>query len=207
MTPETHDLPVSMLDELGRFDPALMRRLHDRLHRDADAAQLIDVAYRTVDSPVGRLLLAATPLGLVRVAFDRDDQDDVLQHLSDQISPRVLHAPQRLDAAARELDEYFSGRRKSFDLAVDLQLAGGFRRSVLTHLPEIAYGQTASYADIATLAGSPKAVRATGTACAQNPLPIVLPCHRVIRADGSLGGYVGGSETKALLLEFEGTHA
>jgi len=143
----------------------------------------------------------------VRIAFDRDDLDATLQQLSERISPRVLNAPHRLDAAAREIDEYFSGARRSFDLPVDLQLAAGFRRSVLAHLPEIAYGDTASYADIAALAGSPKAVRATGTACAQNPLPIVLPCHRVIRTDGSLGGYVGGPEAKALLLELEELHS
>jgi methylated-DNA-[protein]-cysteine S-methyltransferase len=196
-----------MLDELGQFPPATLQRLRERLHREADAAHLLDVAYRTIDSPVGTLLLAATPQGLVRVAFDRDDQDETLRQLSERISPRVLNAPHRLDTAAREIDEYFSGARRSFDLPVDLQLAVGFRRSVLAHLPEIAYGDTASYADIAALAGSPKAVRATGTACAQNPLPIVLPCHRVIRADGSLGGYVGGPETKALLLELEDLHS
>ena len=115
----------------------------------------------------------------------------------------MLHAPARLDATARELDEYFAGRRHSFDLPLDWQLAHGFRRTVLTHLTDIGYGRTASYAAVAQLAGNPKAVRAVGTACATNPLPVVLPCHRVLRSDGTQGGYVGGPAAKTTLLNLE----
>jgi methylated-DNA-[protein]-cysteine S-methyltransferase len=171
----------------------------------AERAGTLDVSYRVVDSPVGALLLAATPAGLVRVAFATEGHDVVLAELADQVSPRVLHATGRLDDAARQLDEYFAGRRRRFDLAVDLQLAHGFRRAVLVHLPEIPYGETASYRDVATSAGHPQAVRAVGTACARNPVPVVLPCHRVVRHDGSLGQYRGGVETKRMLLALEAT--
>ncbi|SEP66895.1 methylated-DNA--[protein]-cysteine S-methyltransferase [Mycolicibacterium nivoides] len=177
--------------------------LHIRLAAAAQRDGLLDVAYRTVDSPVGPLLLAATEQGLVRVAYAREDHDTVLQHLADQVSPRILHAPARLDTAARELDEYFARTRRTFDLPLDWRLSAGFRSTVLHHLPEIDYGRTASYAAVAALAGSPKAVRAVGTACARNPLPVVIPCHRVVRSDGAMGGYLGGAEAKRLLLELE----
>ena len=178
-----------------------------RLHRDlvvrAAADDLLDVAYRTVDSPVGSLLLARTPAGLVRVAFGVQDHDAVLTALAQQISPRVLEAPGPLDDAARELDEYFAGRRTTFEVPLDLRLLRGFRRDVVLHLTDIGYGQTASYAQVADLAGSPRAVRAVGTACALNPLPLVLPCHRVVRSDGSPGQYAGGSDAKVALLDLE----
>ena len=119
------------------------------------------------------------------------------------VSPRVLRAPGRLDAVARQLDEYFAGRRRTFDVPLDFRLARGFRRAVLAHLPEIGYGRTESYAQVAAAAGSPKAVRAVGTACAKNPLPVVVPCHRVVRSDGSYGGYAGGEEAKRTLLTIE----
>jgi len=180
-----------------------LRRLRQRLITAAQSDGILDVAYRTLDTSIGTLLLAATDAGLVRVAFASEDHDTVLQTLSDRISPRVLHAPARLDAAARELDEYFAGRRHRFDLPLDWQLAHGFRRTVLTHLPGIGYGRTASYAAVAQLAGNPKAVRAVGTACATNPLPVVVPCHRVVRSDGSLGGYLGGVDAKRFLLTLE----
>ncbi|HTT50291.1 MAG TPA: methylated-DNA--[protein]-cysteine S-methyltransferase [Streptosporangiaceae bacterium] len=180
-----------------------LRALHERLAARADAAGLLDVAYRTVDTPVGPLLLAATPAGLVRVAFASEDHDTVLATLAAQLSPRILNAPQRLDDVARELDEYFSGARHRFDLPLDFQLATGFRRAVLRQLPSIGYGQTASYAAVAAAAGRPRAVRAAGTACATNPLPVVVPCHRVIRADGSPGRYRGGLAAKQLLLNLE----
>lgn len=178
-------------------------RLRNELADRADRAGTLDVAYRTVASPVGDLLLAATGRGVVRVAFLHDDEDAVLQGLSDQLSPRVLHAPRRLDGVANELDEYFAGTRHSFSTPVDLSLASGFRRSVLDHLPEIAYGTTASYARVAELAGSPKAFRAVGTACALNPVPIVIPCHRVVKSDGSMGLYAGGIAAKQVLLGLE----
>jgi methylated-DNA-[protein]-cysteine S-methyltransferase len=180
-----------------------LRRLHQRLAAAADADHLVDIAYRTTETPVGSLLLAATETGLVRVAYASEDHDRVLQALSDRISPRLLHHPRRLDAAAHQLDEYFAGRRHAFDLHLDWRLSTGFRATVLRHLPDIAYGHTASYATVAQLAGRPKAVRAVGTACATNPLPVVVPCHRVVRSDGSLGGYLGGVVAKATLLELE----
>ncbi|WP_445170074.1 methylated-DNA--[protein]-cysteine S-methyltransferase [Mycolicibacterium sp. Dal123E01] len=180
-----------------------MADLHDRLAAAALRDGLLDIAYRTIDSPVGPLLLAATERGLVRVAYDREDHDAVLAQLADKISPRILHEPGRLDLAVRELDEYFARTRRSFDLPLDWRLAAGFRSAVLHHLPDIGYGQTASYAEVAVLAGSPKAVRAVGTACAKNPLPVVVPCHRVVRSDGAMGGYLGGPQAKRLLLDLE----
>ena len=183
--------------------PDDLRRLRERLATAAQAEGILDLAYRTVDSPVGPLLLAATDIGLVRVAYTREDHDTVLQTLADRISPRILHAPVRLDPAARELEEYFAGTRQTFDLALDWRLSAGFRASVLHRLPDIGYGHTASYATVAALAGNPKAVRAVGTACATNPLPVVIPCHRVVRSDGSMGGYLGGVEAKRTLLTLE----
>lgn len=180
-----------------------MNELHTRLATAAQRDGVLDVAYRIVDSPVGPLLVAATELGLVRVAFAVEGHDDVLQRLADRVSPRILLAPGRLDVAARELDEYFAGVRTAFDLPLDWRLSAGFRSTVLHHLPEIAYGHTASYARVAELAGNPKAVRAVGSACATNPLPVVVPCHRVVRSDGAMGGYLGGVEAKHILLTLE----
>jgi methylated-DNA-[protein]-cysteine S-methyltransferase len=183
--------------------PGDLRRLHARLAAAAERDGILDVAYRTVDSPVGPLLLAATDAGLVRVAYASEGHDAVLQFLADRISPRILSAPARLDTAARELDEYFAGRRRGFDLPLDWRLSAGFRRAVLSHLPEIGYGHTASYAAVASLAGNPKAVRAAATACATNPLPVVVPCHRVIYSDGRIGRYLGGPDAKRSLLTLE----
>jgi methylated-DNA-[protein]-cysteine S-methyltransferase len=184
-------------------DAGTLSRLRDRLGLAAEAEGLLDVAYTTIDSPVGTLLLAATPHGLVRVAYGVEDHDQVLCNLSHRISPRVLRAPRRLDAAARELDEYFGGRRRAFDLPLDLSLSAGFRQLVQRHLPEIGYGQTRTYGQVAELVGNPRAFRAVGTACATNPLPVVVPCHRVLRADGAVGGYIGGSDAKKALLRLE----
>ncbi|RAN72801.1 cysteine methyltransferase [Bacillus sp. SRB_336] len=184
-------------------EPGAVAQLRAALLAAADAEGLIDVAYRVVDSPLGALLLAGTDAGLVRVAFAREGHDAVLESLASTVSPRIFRIPARLDPAARELEEYFAGRRRLFDLPLDLRLAGGFRREVLVHLPEIGYGHTASYAAVAALTSSPRAVRAVGTACARNPLPLVLPCHRVVRSDGGPGGYLGGPEAKALLLDLE----
>ena len=184
-------------------DETDMRRLHARLVEAAQSDGVLDIGYRTVDSPVGTLLLAATELGLVRVAYEVENHDEVLQNLADRISPRVLEAPGRLDMVARELDEYFAGRLHTFDVPLDWRLSSGFRRTVLGHLSDIDYGHTASYATVAGLAGNPKAVRAVGTACATNPLPVVVPCHRVLRSDGTLGGYLGGVEAKRTLLTLE----
>lgn len=184
-------------------DPSDLSRLHARLIAAADRDGLLDIAYRSVDTPVGRLLLAATDAGLVRVAYPREDHDAVLAMLAARVSPRILEAPARLDAAARQLDEYFAHRRTRFDVPLDLRLSSGFRREVLTRLPDIAYGSTASYAQLAEAAGSPRAVRAVGTACATNPLPLFVPCHRVVRSDGSMGQYAGGADTKRALLTME----
>lgn len=184
-------------------DTAILERLHSRLVEAAAAEGALDVAYRTLDTPLGTLLLAATPAGLVRVAYSTEGHGDVLTALAARVSPRILEAPGRLDAVARELDDYFAGRRQTFDIPLDLRLAHGFRREVLTNLPGIGYGTTASYAAVAARAGKPRAVRAAASACATNPLPIVIPCHRVVRSDGSLGGYLGGVAAKRTLLDLE----
>ena len=195
----THDL-------IGRFpvDPDDLRRLHARLEREAQVDGLLDIAYRTVDSAVGPLLLAATPQGLLRVAFASEGHELVLEDLAQRISPRMLEAPAPLDPIVRQLDEYFTGRRHSFDVALDWSLSHGFRRRVLGCLAtDITYGTYASYAKLARLSGSPRAVRAVGTACATNPIPIVVPCHRVIRSDGTMGSYRGGPAAKRALLDLE----
>lgn len=198
--------PDDLTRDLARAYPDTpdhLRQLHDRLAATAQSEGMLDVAYRTVDSPVGPLLLAATDLGLVRVAYASEDHDAVLQALSDRISPRILNAPARLDSTARELEEYFARHRHVFDVPLDWRLAAGFRRTVLHHLADIRYGHTATYATVAQLAGNPKAVRAVGTACASNPLPVVVPCHRVVRSDGGMGGYLGGVDAKRTLLSLE----
>ena len=192
-----------VLAAINTVDAAAMARLHDQLAAAAETDRLLDVGYRTVDSPVGTLLLAATDQGLVRVAYDREDHDHVLQGLSDQISPRILRAPRRLDQVARQLAEYFAGKRQDFVLPLDFRLTRGFRRAVLGHLVLINYGHTETYAEVATATGRARAVRAVGTACATNPMPVVVPCHRVLRSDGKLGGYIGGLEAKAALLSLE----
>ncbi|NAZ88078.1 methylated-DNA--[protein]-cysteine S-methyltransferase [Kineococcus indalonis] len=186
---------------------ARLDALRARLAREAAGADLLDVAYRTLDSPVGPLLLAATPRGVARVAFGREDHDAVLADLAARLSPRVLRDPGRLETAARQLEEYFAGHRERFEVPLDLSLARGFRRDVLTVLGGLAYGTTATYARVAEAAGSPRAVRAVGTACARNPLPLLVPCHRVVRGDGSAGGYLGGPDAKRLLLRLEGAAA
>lgn len=185
------------------IEPGVLERLRGGLAAEAGREGLLDVAYRTVDSPVGRLLIAATERGLVRVAFEREGHEAVLQALADRLSPRILEAPARLGSAAREIEEYFEGVRTRFDLPLDLSLSAGFRRTVLAHLGEIPFGATESYTEVARAVGNPKAVRAVGTACATNPLPVVVPCHRVLRSDGSLGGYIGGLDAKTALLALE----
>ena len=192
-----------LLDRVAPPDAATLARLHAGLVDRAARDGLLDIAYRTHDSPVGPLLLATTPQGVVRVAFHTERHDVVLAALAVAVSPRILEAPGRLDAVARQLDEYFDGRRRAFDVAVDLQLATGFRRAVLQHLRDIPYGTTQTYTDVARAAGSPNAVRAAGSACATNPVPLVVPCHRVVRSDGTVGQYRGGREAKRLLLSLE----
>ncbi|MEX2293170.1 MAG: methylated-DNA--[protein]-cysteine S-methyltransferase [Acidimicrobiales bacterium] len=170
----------------------------------AEREGLVDVAYTITDTPIGPLLVAATEAGLVRVAFETEDLDQVLAGLAERIAPRVLASPARLDPVRRELDEYFHGRRQQFDVPLDWRLSSGFRRTVLEHLrADVPYGQTVSYGDLATMAGNPKAARAVGTAMATNPIPIVVPCHRVLRTGGNLGGYGGGLALKVALLHLE----
>ncbi|MFF3751493.1 methylated-DNA--[protein]-cysteine S-methyltransferase [Streptomyces sp. NPDC002018] len=192
-----------MFAALPRYDNDAMARLLAALASKAGQEGVLDVAYRTVDTPVGSLLLAATEQGLVKVAYAVQDHTAVLQQLSDTLSPRILLAPARLDEATRQIDEYFAGRREQFDLPLDWRLSKGFRRDVLSHLTRIGYGHTESYAQVAVASGSPRAVRAVGTACATNPLPLVVPCHRVVRSDGTAGQYVGGKDAKHVLLTLE----
>jgi methylated-DNA-[protein]-cysteine S-methyltransferase len=182
---------------------AELAALHDRLVRDAGAAGVLDVAYRTLDTPVGTLLLAATEDGLVRVAFATEGHDRVLESLATRVSPRILRAPGRLDEAAREVDEYFAGRRRRFDLPLDFRLSTGFRRIVLGRLPSIDFGKTVSYAQVASDVGRPRAFRAVVTVCATTPLPVVVPCHRVVKSGGDLGNYRGGPEAKRFLIDLE----
>jgi methylated-DNA-[protein]-cysteine S-methyltransferase len=170
----------------------------------ADREGLVDVAIATMDSPIGTLSLAATPAGLVRVGFPRE-LDDFAEELAEHVSPRVVRLPARLDDVRHQLDEYFEGRRRRFELAVDLSLAHGFRRLVLERLYDsVGFGETLSYLQLAERSGSPKASRAVGSAMANNPVPIVVPCHRVLRSGGSLGGYGGGLDVKRFLLGLEG---
>lgn len=189
--------------DLPHIDEETLARLHDRLVRQAERDGTLDIGYRTIETPVGLLLLAATDKGLIRIAYDSEGHDLVLAKLATLVSPQILEGGSRLEEPARQIAEYFAGTRTTFDVPLDFRLAKGFRLDVLSHLQQIAYGHTESYAQVAQAAGSPRAVRAVGTACATNPLPVVVPCHRVVRSDGSFGGYVGGLEAKAMLLTME----
>jgi methylated-DNA-[protein]-cysteine S-methyltransferase len=171
----------------------------------AAAAGLLDVAYARLDSPVGPLVLASTPQGLARLSYvDEGQEEAVMEDIAARLSPRILAAPRRLDEPRRELDEYFAGRRRAFDLTLDLTLLSDFTRRVLTATAEIPYGEVATYREVATAAGSPRGFRAAGNALGSNPLPIVLPCHRVLHSGGGLGGYTGGLARKRVLLAIEG---
>lgn len=176
----------------------------DRFKARAAEEGLLDVAYTTADSPFGPLLLATTRRGLVRVGLPNQDADELLAELAERVSPRMLEAPTALDEARRELDLYFEGKLDRFDLPLDWQLSSGFRRRVLRAIDRIPYGQTRSYTEMARRAGNERAVRAAGTACGSNPIPLVVPCHRVLRTGGALGGYGGGLPMKRALLELEG---
>lgn len=178
--------------------------LAGRFAERAAAEGLLDVAYTHTDSPFGRLTLAATDRGLVKVGLPNEGLDHFLARLADKVSPRILEMPSRLDEARRELELYFDGKLQDFDLPLDWQLSHGFRRKVLRATARIPYGQTSSYKQMAERAGSPRAVRAAGSALGSNPIPIVVPCHRVLRTGGALGGYGGGLELKQALLELEG---
>ncbi|ADG74807.1 methylated-DNA/protein-cysteinemethyltransferase [Cellulomonas flavigena DSM 20109] len=184
-------------------DTATLRALHERLVARAQHDGLLDVAYRVVDSPLGGVLVAAGERGVLRVAFAVQGHDAALADLATRVSPRVLEGGSRLDPVLRELDEYFAGTRRTFDVPLDLRLARGFRRDVLAALPRVGYGATASYGQVAASVGRPAAVRAVGTACALNPVPVLLPCHRVVRADGTPGRYAGGDDAKSALIAWE----
>ena len=171
----------------------------------AETEGLVDVAYTSVDSPLGPLLVAASPKGLVRVSYtDPRGPDHVIEELAERISPRVLEAPARLDPVRRELDEYFAGRRTEFETPIDWSHLAGFTREVLRATARIAFGETSTYAGVASRAGSPRAMRAAGNALGANPMPVIVPCHRVLRTGGALGGYTGGIERKEYLLRLEG---
>jgi methylated-DNA-[protein]-cysteine S-methyltransferase len=172
------------------------------------AEGLLDVAYASVDSPLGPLVVAATPRGLVRLAYAGSrGEDEVIEDLAGKLSPRVLEAPERLDEVRRELEDYFEGRRAEFELPIDWSLSRGFTGKVLRQTARIGFGETSTYAEIASRAGSPRAVRAAGNALGANPIPVVVPCHRVLRTGGALGGYTGGVERKEFLLRLEGVLA
>ena len=168
----------------------------------ADADGLVDVAWAVEDSPIGPLTLAATPEGIVKIAFGAED--GVLDELAAAVSPRLVHLPRRLDAVRRELDQYFAGHRRDFDVPLDRRLSRGYRLEVLEELSLVPFGQTVTYKDLADRTGHPKASRAVGTAMATNPIPVVVPCHRVLRTGGALGGYGGGLDAKVWLLRHEG---
>src|ERR687889_1326648 len=171
----------------------------------ADEEGLLDVAYASVDSPLGPLVVAAAHKGLVRVSYTEfRGENEVLEELARRVSPRVLEAPARLDPVRRELDEYFEGRRQDFDVPIDWSYLAGFTREVLRATARIGFGEVSSYAGVAAEAGSPRAVRAAGNALGSNPMPVVVPCHRVLRTGGKLGGYTGGLERKEFLLRLEG---
>jgi methylated-DNA-[protein]-cysteine S-methyltransferase len=177
----------------------------ERAAASARALGLVDVSYSFEPSPVGELLVAATPRGLIRIAYNaKDVSDEVLAELSRRISPRVLEAPAALDEVRRELDEYFEGKRTHFDVPVDWRLHDGFGRRVLRATARIPYGRVLTYGEVAAKAGSPRGSRAAGNALGSNRIPIVVPCHRVVRSGGQIGGYTGGLERKEYLLELEG---
>ena len=208
MTPNNDNIRAAEVErslrDAARQNSSGADALARELIRRADREGLLDVAYAEIDSPVGSLLLAATPRGLVRVTFPVEPHEKVLEQLAATISPRVLESPAKLDEARRELDRYFDGRLRDFELPLDWRLTRGFYRKVLRATARIPYGQTRSYSEVAKRAGSPRAVRAAGTALGSNPLPIIVPCHRVLRSGGALGGYGGGIEVKQTLLELEG---
>lgn len=191
--------PAGALDTVGA-----VRRATER----AAAEGVVDVSYARVDSPLGRLVAARTGHGLVRLAYEDFDGglDEVLGHLAVRVSPRIVESPARLDDVRRELDEFFDGRRQAFDVAIDWALTTGFTQRVLRATHAIPFGTVSTYRDVAVEAGSPKAMRAAGNALSSNPIPIIVPCHRVLRTGGGLGGYTGGLEKKETLLRLEGVY-
>ena len=182
---------------------SISQDLDTRFRAAAAAEGLLDVGFDVVESPIGPLLVAATGRGLCRIWF-RPDVEQQLDSLARAFGPRILRSASSVDDAHRQLDEYFEGRRESFELDVDLAASPPFARSVLAELAQVPYGQTTTYGTLAARVGAPRAARAVGTVMNRNPLPIVLPCHRVVGSNGSLTGYAGGLETKERLLRLEG---
>lgn len=201
----SHPTGNPALDHVLGADPpaATMARLRSDLAQTADTEGLLDVGYDVADTPIGSLLLAATPTGLVRVAFESEGREAVLAELAERISPRILRSPQRLAPVTAQVAEYFEGRRRQFSIAVDLSLVAGFRREVLDVLQAVPFGHRVTYTTLAARSGRERAVRAAASACATNPVPVIVPCHRVVRSDGSLGGYRGGLAAKETLLALE----
>ena len=181
--------------------PAAARSAFVQRASNSDA---MDVAYAVVDSPLGKLLAAATKRGLIRLSYGAEDVDAGLQALAGKVSPRIVEAPAKLDDVRRQLDEYFDGARRSFELGIDWSFASGFVQKILRATARIPFGHVSYYGTMAARAGSPRAARAAGNALGSNPMPIVVPCHRVLHAGGTIGGYTGGLERKVFLLTLEG---
>ena len=203
----TKDIKREIRAATGRSYAEAAEAASRRLAVEAAGGGLVDVAFTETESPLGTLLIASTPKGLVRLAYPDEDREEVLEDLSRSVSPRILEAPERLDEVRRELDDYFEGRRREFDFEVDFALTKGFVRRVLRATARIPYGELATYRVVAQDAGNVRAVRAAGNALGSNPIPIVVPCHRVIRTGGGLGGYTGGLHRKEYLLKLEGVRA
>ena len=176
------------------------REAAERFVRRAERQERIDVGYGEVDSPLGRLVVAVTSRGLVRVGYGEEALDDVARRLS----PRILRVPRRVDPARRQLERYFAGRLRRFDIDLDWSLTNGFSRRVLRAAARIPFGEVSTYREVAARAGSPRGSRAAGNALGSNPIPIIVPCHRVLHTAGGLGGYTGGLDRKEFLLRLEG---
>jgi methylated-DNA-[protein]-cysteine S-methyltransferase len=201
------NLERALAREAPREDADAVAAAASRLTERAAETGVADVAYTTASTPLGELLVAATPRGLVRVSYLDAGQESELERLAARVSPRVVEAPGVLDGPRRQLEEYFEGRRRDFDLPLDWAMTAGFGRRVLRATARIPYGDTSTYRQVAGHAGNALAVRAAGNALGANPMPIVVPCHRVLRTGGGLGGYTGGLQRKEFLLELEGAEA
>lgn len=192
---------------LARHEPVAapdLDALRATLARRADEAGLLDVAYAPLDSPLGQLTVFVTQRGVVRLAYPGEPVEAQLAELAERVSPRILAAARRTDPVRRELDAYFAGRLREFHSPIDWRLVRGFAGGVLRATARVPYGSVTTYREVASAAGSPRAYRAAGNALGSNPIPIVVPCHRVVHADGGLGGYTGGLERKEFLLHLEG---
>lgn len=182
---------------------SLDTRIRQFIAEETERQGTLDVAYCYIETPLGRLLLAATKVGISRVAFESEDHNKVLDQLNEAISVRLFEAPRRLEPAVKQITEYFEGTRQTFDLPLDLCLSSGFKSKVLQSLHTIDYGNTESYGSFAEIIGNARASRAVGTACATNPIPIIIPCHRIIRSTGEIGEYIGGTQAKKFLIDHE----